>query len=167
MKTTSYLRFSLLIPFFIWGICLLVIMVFDAASLDQFIPKLPEAISVGVAVFFTGYVLGIIFWILPYALLGLILFFSTFISRAQVALKLFALSPLAMTLLTLATIIIMDSGNSGSIGQDFSGLALLVIALVLSWGYICVGIGYGIYRLLQRRGTIRDEEPVQPGPQPV
>lgn len=167
MKTNTYLRFSLLIPFVIWGICLLVIIVLDAPSLDQFTSELPEGISVGVAVFFTGYVLGIIFWILPYMLLGLILFFSTFISRAQVALKLFALSPLAMTLLTLATVIIMDSGSSGSIGQDFSGLALLVIALVLSWGYISVGIGYGIYRLLQHRGIIRDEAPIQISAQPV
>ena len=33
MKTTTYLRFSLLIPFVIWGICLLVIMAMDAVSM--------------------------------------------------------------------------------------------------------------------------------------
>ena len=167
MKTTTYLRFSLLIPFVIWGICLLVIMVMDAAFLNRFTPELPGAISVGVAVFFTAYVLGIIFWILPYVLLALILFFSTFISQARMALKVFALSPLAMTLLTLATVILMGLSNSGSLDQDFSSFILLVIALVLSWGYICVGIGYGIYRLLQRRGTIRDEELIQTSLQPV
>jgi hypothetical protein len=167
MKTTMYLRFSLLIPFVVWGICLLVILVMDAASLGKFAPELPEAVSLGVAVFFTAYVLGIIFWIFPYVLLALILFFSTFISQTPMALKLFALSPLAMTLLTLATVIIMGASSSSSIDQDFSGLVWLVVALVLSWGYICVGIGYGIYRLLERRGTIRDEVPVQISPQPV
>jgi len=167
MKTTTYLRFSLLIPLVIWGICLLVIMAMDAASLEQFTPKLPEAISVGVAVFFTAYVLGIIFWILPYVLLALILFFSTFISQARVALKVFALSSLAMTLLTLATVILIDLSNSSSLDQNFSSLVLLAIALVLSWGYICVGTGYGIYKLLQRRGTIRDEEIIQTSMQPA
>ena len=167
MKTMTYLRFSLLIPFVIWGICLLVILIMDAVSQNQFTSRLPEAISVGVAVFFTAYVLGILFWILPYLLLALILFFSTFISQARVALKLFALSPLAMMLLTLATVIIMSLSSSGSIDQDFSSLVLLVIALVLSWGYICVGIGYGIYRLLQRRGTIRDETLMQTSLQPA
>ncbi len=167
MKTTTYLRFSLLIPFVIWGICLLVIMAMDAASRDQFTPKLPEAISVGVGVFFTAYVLGIIFWILPYVLLALILFFSTFISQARTALKVFALSPLAMTLLTLATVILMDLSNANSLDQNFASLVLLAKALVLSWGYICVGIGYGIYKLLERRGIIRDEAPVQTSLQPA
>jgi len=161
MKTTTYLRVSLLIPFVIWGICLLLAMAMNTASLDQFTPKMPEALSIGIAVFFTAYVLGIIFWILPYALLALILFFSTFISQARMALKVFALSPLAMTLLTLATVILIELSNSGSLDQDFSSLILLATALLLSWGYICVGIGYGIYRLLQRKGIIRDEAPVQ------
>ena len=167
MKTTTYLRFSLLIPFAIWGICLLVILAMEAASLDQFTPELPDTIFVGVSVFFTAYVIGIIFWIFPYVLLGLILFFSTFIGQARMALKLFALSPLAMALLTLATVITMDSGNSGSMDQGFSSLIFLVIALVLSWGYICVGIGYGVYRLLQRRGNIQDQAPIQTNLQPV
>ena len=167
MKTMTYLRFSLLIPFVIWGICLLVILIMDGVSQNQFTSGLPEAISVGVAVFFTAYVLGILFWILPYLLLALILFFSTFISRTRVALQLFALSPLAMMLLTLATVIIMSLSSSGSIDQDFSNLVLFVIALVLSWGYICVGIGYGIYRFLQRRGIIRDEIPIQTSLQPA
>jgi hypothetical protein len=161
MKTATYLRFSLLIPFAVWGICLLVIMATSAVSKDQFVPELQENISTGVAVFFSAYVIGIIFWIFPYLLLALILFFSTFISQGRTALKVFALSPLAMTLLTLATVILIDLSSSGTIDQGFSNFILFVVGLVLIWGYICVGIGYGIYRLLQRRGKIRDEESIE------
>lgn len=167
MKTTTYLRFSLLIPFAVWGVCLLVIMATSAISMDQFVPEMPENISMGVAVFFSSYVIGIIFWIFPYILLASILFFSTFISQARTALKLFALSPLAMTLLTLATVIIISLSSSGTTDQGFSNFILFVVGLVMIWGYICVGIGYGIYRLLQRRGRIRDEEIVQSRPQPA
>jgi len=167
MKTTTYLRFSLLIPFAVWGVCLLVIMATSAISMDQFVPEMPENISMGVAVFFSSYVIGIIFWIFPYILLASILFFSTFISQARTALKLFALSPLAMTLLTLATVIIISLSSSGTTDQGFSTFLMFVVGLVMIWGYICVGIGYGIYRLLQRRGRIRDEEIVQSRPQPA
>lgn len=167
MSTTTYLRFSLLIPFVIWGICLLVIMSANATAMDQFTPALPEKISTGATVLFTAYVIGIIFWIFPYILLALILFFSTFISKAHSAMKVFALSPLAMTVLTLATVIIIDLSNSGSIDQDFSSFILLAVGLVLSWGYINVGIGYGIYKMLQHRGIIRDEEILQSTAQPV
>ena len=157
MKTLTYLRYSLLIPFAVWCICLLAILIMDAVSMDQFTPDLPENISMGAAIFFTSYVIGIIFWVFPYLLLALILFFSTFLMRARSALMVFALSPLAMALLTLATVILLDGSNSGYLDQSYSNFVGFVAALVLSWGYLCVGIGYGVYKFLQRRGSIQDE----------
>jgi hypothetical protein len=169
MKTTTYLRYSLLVPFVIWGICLLVILTLNATAADQPSPELPESITMGISIFFTAYVLGIIFWIFPYLLLGLILFFSTFIVRARTALMVFALSPVAMTLLTIATVIIIDLGNSGVLEESYSYSNFMgfVAILVLGWGYICVGLGYGIYKLLQGRGKIRDEDTLQASVQPV
>lgn len=169
MKTTTYLRYSLLVPFVIWGISLLAIMTLSATATDQLGPKLPESISMGISIFFIAYALGIIFWIFPYLLLGMILFFTTFIVRARAALTLFALSPLAMTVLTIATVILIDLGNSGALDQGYAYSYFMgfVAVLVLGWGYICVGIGYGIYKLLQRRGKIREEETSQASVQPV
>ena len=167
MKTTTYLRFSLLIPFLIWGICFLLMMAIGSASMDQFVPELPDDISFGIAVFFTSYLIGIVFWIFPYLLLSLILFFWSFIGRASTALKVFALSPLAMTLLTVATVIILDLGASGGMDPDFFSFIVFVVALVLVWGYICVGIGFGIYKLLRRKQLIQDEERLEATLQPV
>jgi hypothetical protein len=41
----------------------------------------------------------------------------------------------------------------------------VVLAFSLIWGYVCVGIGFGIYKLLQHLQIIRDEAiGVAPGP---
>ena len=63
--------------------------------------------------FLAFYVFGIIFWFLPYALLSLILLVLSFISQARVTMKVFALSPLAMTLLTIAAVNLFALGADG------------------------------------------------------
>jgi hypothetical protein len=126
-------------------------------------------------IFSAFYIFGIIVWIFPYLLLSLILFLSSFITEARTALKVFALSPLAMTLLTVATLNLLMFSNMGEAGilsnpaidQDYMSLNILGAAFTLIWGYLCVGIGFGIYKLLQRRGRIRDEGIIESVPQPV
>lgn len=173
MKTTTYLRFSLLIPLVVWGICLLFLVLVNAIpETSALAVDGSQSITEIVFLFLAFYIFGIIVWILPYLLLSLILFFWSFINTAQTALKVkvFALSPLAMMILTVAVLNILTLGTSpdgtlfsspGIIDQDFISLNLLGAAFALIWGYICVGIGFGIYKLLQRRGMIRDEETAQ------
>jgi hypothetical protein len=73
-----------------------------------------------------------------------------------------------MTLLTLSVVILFVLGgadpglalpDSEEIDQALMIFTLLTAAFSLIWGYICVGIGYGIYKLLQWRGFIRDDAP--------
>lgn len=171
MKTTTYLRFSLLIPLVVWGICLLFLLLVNAIpetsalAVDE-----SQGITELVFLFLAFYIFGIIVWIIPYVLLALILFFWSFISRAKTALKVFTLSPLAMTILTVAALNILKLGTTdenslfsspGVIDQDLIDLNVLGIAFALIWGYMCVGIGFGIYKILQKRGVIRDEESAQ------
>ncbi|MEO8357126.1 MAG: hypothetical protein ABI621_14540 [Chloroflexota bacterium] len=175
MKTTTYLRLSLLIPLNIWGVGVLLIAI---ASTRPEIDLGYMADASGpnwVAIFFAFYIFGIIVWIFPYILLSLILFFWSFISQARTALKVFALSPLAMTILTIATLNLLALNNTGEaailsnpvIDQDYIGLNIIGAAFTLIWGYICVGIGFGIYKLLQRQAIVREEETIESMPQPV
>lgn len=169
MKTNTYLRWSLLIPFLVWGVSLLIFMIAGIFSTVAF-PVGESLFAVDIALMFlTFYVFGIIVWIFPYILLALTLFLWSFIGKARTALKVFAISPLAMTPLTVATLTILILGTSGEsnissspgiFNQDLLliiGISLLGAAFALIWGYICVGIGYGIYRFLQKRQLIRDE----------
>jgi hypothetical protein len=165
MKTRTYLRFSLLIPFIVWGICVLIFFI-----LTKVAPVNDPAIDVAgyLIAFLMFYTLGIIIWLVPYILLALILFFWSFIAQVRSALKVFALAPLGMTLLTIATLDIITLGffgndpaisKPGLIDMDFIGSNLLSAGSALVWGYICVGIGFGVYKLLQRQRLIRDEDP--------
>jgi len=168
MKTTTYLRFSLLIPFVVWGFCLVVFF-----SLAGFLPlsygnglSTPETLVENILLFVFYYVLGIFIWIFPYGLLALILFLWSFIGKPRTMLTIFALSPLAMTILTTAILIIMDLGEIGAeipfsqpqrLDADFFSFNAQIAGISLAWGYICVGIGFAVYKMLQHLGYIKDE----------
>ena len=170
MKTTTYLRLSLLIPFLVWGICLLL---FIAGS--QFAPDEPASDASTITALllfpFLFYVFGIIGWFLPYLVLSFILLVLSFTSRVKVLTRVFALSPLAMVVLILAFVNVLTfdtqdwtmlSSNTAMNVEGFLGYNLLFLAVTLVWGYLCVGIGFGLYKLLQRLGSIRDEVNTEP-----
>jgi len=175
MKTKVYLRLSLLIPFVVWVICLAIFMIW--------IKLFPNSPRIGgsegmidiVLLPLLFYVFGIIGWLLPYLLLALILFFWSFRSQSQVLMKVFALSPLVMTLLILIVVNALSIGDGGwsLLSNNPTENALYILGsnavfglLTLLWGYLCVGTGYGFYRLLQRRGFIREEEMIATTPLP-
>ena len=173
MKTTTYLRLSLLIPFLVWGIGVLFFIVLSSLE-----PNAAEGMESNVIlglVFWTVlfYVFGIIGWLLPYVLLSLALLVWSFRSRVQVLMKAFALSPIAKALLIVIFVNItsigagnwdMFSDNPTGNLENFFGSNLWFVILTLIWGYICVGIGYGIYKLLQRLGYIKEEVKVESVP---
>ena len=166
MKTTTYLRLSLLIPFLVWGVCLLFFLL-----LGTFEPTGSEIMGSNIVlglIFWTilFYLFGIRGWFLPYLLLSVILLIWSFRSPASVLMKGFVLSPLFMTVLIMILVNVwsIGSGNWGSFSysptenfENFFGSNLWFVILTLGWGYLCVGIGYGLYRLLQRQGLIKDE----------
>lgn len=176
MKTNTYLRWSLSIPILVWLLCLLFmipasIITFQDPTFGQSnsILDLPFALA-------GAYLFGIVLWIVPYLLLSLILFFSSFIGSPRLMIILYALSPLAMTALTLALMNIFLFAFIGisafpdmpiSSLRGYTESTLAVSGLSLLWGYICVCIGYGIYRLLKSRGVIREERALEPVSQPA
>lgn len=176
MKTNTYLRWSLLIPFIVWMLCLLGFLIAQASPAEDLIFNQSIAVMDYLVILAAFYLFGIIVWLMPYLLLSLILFLSSFIAPAQVMIRIFALSPLAMTALTLALMNILlffdfGEGTASSLPvsslQEFATSSLAMGGISLLWGYICVGIGYGIYKLLRRRGMIRDEQVLEPAPQPL
>ena len=113
MKTNTYLRFSLLIPFLVWGVCLLFLMIASTAPLNELASGESGTIMDWIMQFLAFYVFGIVIWLFSYAVLALILLALSFISRARVTMKVFALSPLAMTLLTIAAVNLFTLGADG------------------------------------------------------
>lgn len=167
MKTKTYLRLSLLIPFFVWVICLSIFIIWSALFPNSTGTDGPEGIVNLVFLPLLFYVIGILGWLLPYLLLALILFGWSFRSRSAVLMKGFALSPLAMTIIILILVNALSIGDGG--WSQFSpnptttalyglGFNALFGFLTLFWGYICVAFGYGFYKLLQLGGFIKEED---------
>ena len=98
MRTTTYLRLSLFIPFLVWGICLLLFILWSKVASDTPEPNGPHILTGLILWTFLFYVFGIIGWFVPYLLLALILLILSFRSRAEVLMKVFAFAPLAMAL---------------------------------------------------------------------
>ena len=164
MKTITYLRLSLLIPFLVWTFGVLFFFLWSAFEPNGLGSDGPAAIAV-IGVFFLFYVFGIFIWLLPYVLLCLMLLGLSFKSKAQVLIRVFAWSPFAMASLVLALVNMLSFhsdgmnrlfSNPGEAAENLLGSNTLFLILTLLWGYICVGIGYGAYKILQRLQFIRD-----------
>jgi len=171
MRTMTYARLSLLIPFVIWVIFVLLLLLMSAMPESMNIDEsmnMGDSVTFGDAIlmFLLFYVLGIFFWLFPYILLALILFLFSYITNVKTILRLLVLSPIAMALLTVAVIVILGMGgsdpmtnylSSGELERDWYIFILIVAGLAVLWGYLCVGIGYGTYTVLQYLGAIKDE----------
>jgi hypothetical protein len=166
MKLAIYLRLSLLIPLLVWGVCLLFFIIASIPPINEF--AFSESTTTNALFMFIGfYTFGIVIWFFPYLLLSLILLVLSFIAKAGITMKIFALSPIAMTILTIALLNLVALGTSGDStmlsnplvkDQDFVSFNLLSLGFSLLWGYICVGIGLGLYKLLRHLRIIRAAE---------
>ncbi len=154
MKARTYVRLSLLIPLLVWGICLLFFIV-ASASVTEPVSILSMSVFEWIGRFTAFYVFGIIGWILPYILLALLLLSLSFMWETRILIKVYAFSPIAMTLLTLAFVNLLvlfpwdgtTSANLYAGFQDFTSINLFLAVVILAWSYICFGIGIGVYKL--------------------
>src|SRR5512133_3139230 len=112
MKTKTYARFSLCIPFLIWGICLLLLILVNTFLPDYLSSSETSTLSSVLGVLLLFYVIGIIFWLLPYLLISLVLFILSFKSRTEVLKSIIALSPFAMAILIMAEVTFLSSSSS-------------------------------------------------------
>ena len=171
MKTRTYARLALLIPLLIWVIFLLVELLINAVIPDDLRPDGPTSLFGIVEIVLLYYVIGILVWFIPYLILSIALLLISFKSRLEVLKYAFVLSPFAMTILVMTEVTILSLATAGDAvpSMDFAssfkeatGINLLVGILALVWGYICVGLGIGGYKLLQHFGMIKAEAEIQP-----
>ena len=172
MKTRTYMRLALLIPLVIWVILLPAVILIYVVFPADLGSNGPDTFFGLIELVSSFYVIGILFWFLPYLVLSIGLLFASFRSRLEVLKYLLVLSPFAMAILVMTEVTIIslsiwgfsltlapfpeDIKISTAIFLLVSILGLGILALM--WGYICVGLGLGSYKILQRFGKIKDEE---------
>jgi len=169
MKPTTYARLALLIPILVWVISLLLLLAAFVLLPDlQTASDTPTLVAV-VGVFLLFYVIGIIYWLIPYLLISLVLLLISFRSTERVLRTVYLLSPFLMAIVILIVVTtltitppegsLLISGLTSNF-QDSVGTGVLFAIITLVWGYICVGLGFEGYKLLQHFGKIKEDKKI-------
>jgi hypothetical protein len=169
MKTRTYARLSLLIPILIWLACLLLLLAVYVLFPDlQSTTETPTVVAV-VGMLLIFYAIGIIYWLIPYLLVSLMLLLVSFLSTEKVLRVVYFLSPILMAIVIMVVVTAFTItpsegplliGDLASDFQDSIGTGGLFAIITLFWSYICVGLGFGIYKLLQHFGMIKTDEKI-------
>jgi hypothetical protein len=151
MKPRTYFRLALLFPYLLWGICILTFLPLSTLEIS-------EAWNVALMPI-TFYVFGIILWFVPYTLLAIGLGFWSR-NKSTSALRTMALAaPIPFTLLMLAEGVLVNlPAESFSIFiKEIFDQSIVIGIFSLVFGYICVGIALGTFKLLQGKNLIAEE----------
>jgi hypothetical protein len=155
MKPQTYFRIALLTPYILWGIGLLVMLALSA--MENELSETWNFILMPIAF----YTIGIILWFVPYTILAIGLGIWSG-NKSITALRSAALAApfLFFALMTIEIIIV--NLPPATIAEFLSAIAEQSLAFgvfSLLYGYLCVGIAFGIFKFLQRKNLIAIEVP--------
>jgi hypothetical protein len=151
VKPQNFFRLALLFPYAFWVLCLLIMkLVSDLTDL----PEPWQAVFMPFALF----TLGIFFWFIPYTLLAIGLGIWSGNKPTALLRKAGLLSPILLfVLLLLEGMIIMIPMEDMTQFMESLQYGALLGGMGLVYGYFCVGIVFGIYKLLQGKNLIMQE----------
>lgn len=153
MKLRTYFGFALFLPFLLWLICLLISLMASGADLSS--P--PDTFFIPIAY----YTVGIILWFIPYTILAIGLW-NWSKNKETIEIRNAALAtPFIFYLLLLgeAVLTFTVTNSMTDFASTMPEAALIIGVLSLGFGYLCVGVGMGIFKLLQANNLIKNEAP--------
>lgn len=155
MKSQTYFRFALTIPLILWIICSIISWIISGQGLS------PLGNTILTPIIY--YALGIILWFIPYTILVIGMWIWTGKKDVPALRKAGLTAPIIFYLLMLAetSVVYLASGSVGELKADFPGLAAMLAAFSLVFGYLCVSIAFGVFKLLQGRNFILQEIPAE------
>jgi hypothetical protein len=156
MKPVTLFRLGLLLPYGLWLLCAGIVAIVSTVG------DVSETAS-NILMPFFFYAFGILFWFVPYTLLAIVLWIVSREKPTSTLLRLALGAPLLLAALMIleGTAISLLSGNFPAMQQDLSGQLLLFGGFSLVVGYVCVGLAFGLYKLLTMRNMIAEEIPAE------
>jgi hypothetical protein len=150
MKPKNFLRLTLLVPYILWGICLLIFYL-----TSQITSAVWDIMLIPVRV----YTFGIIVWFIPYTLLALGLLIWSRNKSTKAIYRIYSISPFLLLIFMILESIVVSMNTGEMVDGMKSTLAtsLFLGGLSLIFGYVCVGIAMGLYKLLQTKNLIKEE----------
>ena len=113
------------------------------------------------------YAYGIILWGIPYTLVAIGLWIWSLRKQTRNIIKTFAWAPVLLAIPMMIQSLILDyrsyssynelARNWQSFWSGFAYSTLVFTGFSLAYGYLCIGITYGIYKLLRKLNIIKNE----------
>jgi len=153
MKPRTFFGLALLIPYFLWGICALIFFLVSSH-------EIPEAWSLALMPI-TFYTFGILLWFVPYTILaaGMWIWGRNKSTTVLSKLALFAPVLFFVFMLVEAVLVSLPADSAIELAKSAFQMLLLLGGFSLVFGYLCVGIGLGVYKFLQSKHLIVEEIP--------
>lgn len=153
MKSHTYFGLALLLPYILWVISALLAYLYSALeiSTDWDILLIPVMF----------YAIGIIVWFIPYTFLAIVLWIWSRHKPLKVLSRAAMVSPFLLGILIIAQgmLVNLPVGGISQLARDLSEQIIFLGGLSLFFGYLCVGIAFGVFKILQAKNFIVDESP--------
>lgn len=157
MKPRTYFGLALLFPYILWVICALIAFILSG-----------QETSTGWDILLTPvffYAIGILIWFIPYTLLAIGLWIWSRNKSVTALFRAGMASPVIFGVLMLleGLLVNLPASDLAQLGRELPGQVALLGGLSLLFGYFCVGIALGIYKILKTRKFIAEEMPTPAG----
>jgi len=151
MKPQTYFRLALLFPYILWCFCALIFFLVSSR-------EIPEAWNVALMPI-SFYTFGILFWFIPYTVLAIGMWVWSRNKSIPALYKAGVLAPIFLTVLMIVEAILFSigTGNANDMFKNALSEALTLGGFSLVFGYLCVGIALGVYKILLSRNKIKEE----------
>lgn len=151
MKSQTYFRLALLFPYILWCFCALIFFLVSSR-------EIPEAWNVALMPI-SFYTFGILVWFIPYTILAVGMWIWSRGKSTSTLYKLALLAPILLSALMFVEVVLVSlpAASVAEFAKDLPGQSALVGGFSLAFGYLCVGIAMGIFKLLQSKNLINEE----------
>jgi hypothetical protein len=153
MKPRTFFGFALLLPYVFWVVSMLVTFVLSAQNAA-------EAWNF-ILVPFAFYAVGVFVWFIPYTVLAIGMWIWSRKKTISALFKAGIAAPMIFFVLMLleAVLIIPLAESPGRFLHELVNQAVFLGILSLVYGYFCVGVALGVFKILQLRNVILQEPP--------
>ena len=153
MKPQPFFRLALLFPYFLWIICALVVALLSSLTLETS----SNWNVILMPIFF--YAFGILIWVIPYTILAIGMSIWSKGKTTKALYKLALTAPILLFILMFVEVVVIyqPAKTMADLTAELPGQAAMLGGLSLFFGYLCVGIALGMFKLLQSKNIVSEE----------
>ncbi len=154
MKPRAYFGFALLLPYVFWVVSMLIVLLLSSRETSQAWNFVLASFAI--------YAIGIIVWFIPYTILAVGMWIWSRNKTTSALFKAGSAAPILFFFLMLLEMVLITplAESQGKFLHEIFNQAMFLGILSTVYGYFCVGVAMGIFKILQSKNLIMREEPL-------